>query len=148
MNRKWLIPLLAAAAVVIWLWLRWRIDEGNTVRTALKKLAVLVAVLACGVLAWLGHEGVFNGTVEGTEQVFYGTVTDRAMDKIDWNDRFSPSRPYIGVSLADGGGTVVWRRAYDRTDVQVGDYVRIDAAEEENTGLLLAVEITVLEKKS
>jgi len=118
------------------------------VKRALKKLLIAAAAVCCVMVFHAAREGVFNGTVEGTEQVFYGTVTDRAMDKIDRNDRFSPSRPYIGVSLADGGGTVVWRRAYDRTDVQVGDYVRIDAAEEENTGLLLAVEITVLEKKS
>ena len=122
--------------------------EGNSVKRTLKKLLIAAAAVCCVMVFHAAREGVFNGTVEGTEQVFYGTVTDRAMDKIDWNRRFSPSRPYIGVSLADGGGACFWLPAYGRTEAQVGDYVRIDAAEEENTGLLLAVEITVLEKKS
>lgn len=136
--------LIAAAAVAVWLWLGWRAD-GNSVKAALKKLAVLVAVLGCGVPAWLSHEGAFHGTVPGTEQVICGTVTDSAMDIIDRNTPLSPSRGYLGIAFPDGGGTCVWLPAFGRTEAKVGDTVRIRTAEEEGFGIPVAVEITVLE---
>ena len=144
-NGKRMKLLIVAAAVAVWLWLGWRVVDGHSVKTALKKLAALIAVLGCGGLAWLSHEGAFHGTVPGTEQTVCGTVTDRAMDVIDRNTPFSPSRGYLGIAFPDGGGTCVWLQAFGSTEAKVGDTVRIRAAREEKFGIPVAVEITVLE---
>ena len=82
--------------------------------------------------------------VEGSEAIYYGTVTDRAMSSTSY-DKYG--RPYISI-LTDTGETMCfWSTKKDDripTEVHVGDYVRIESAIEDETGYLVVVSVTPL----
>ena len=100
----------------------------------------------------------FNETlVPSSETIFYGTVTDRAMAKVHEEDR--SSRPYISIETDDGTTYLFWfSRTYTRkdtihtliydgigiTNAKIGDFVRIEAAVEAQTELLVATNIQTL----
>ena len=115
-------------------------------------LAVVLIILSICAIAFL------QGTlVSGSQRVHSGIVTDRAMAKVreeDWN-----GRPYIIVEAEDGTVQTFWfSRAYARrdfiltllqngtgvTDAAVGDYVKVDAATEQQTGLPVVTNIQIL----
>ena len=81
---------------------------------------------------------------EGSEQTYYGTVTDRAMGFPDQYGR--DSRPYLGVELEDGTGVCFWMDGDTDCAAQIGDYVRVECATESETDLLVLISVTVLER--
>ena len=83
--------------------------------------------------------------VEGSEAIYYGTVTDKAMSSTPY-DKYG--RPYINI-LTDIGETMCfWSTTKDNripTEIHVGDYVEIESAIEDESGYLIVVSITKLE---
>ena len=133
-----------------------------SVRTkALLKL-LLLAVVVFGVIAAAFIVPVVGElhrrdreTVPGTEEVYEGLVSDRAMSIVDWHtfDKapfLAESRPYIGISYDDGGGNCFWiADVCDEPEhAYAGDRVRIETAVEESTGFRVVTKIVLLEKLS
>jgi len=118
-------------------------------------LAFLLALAVFLVIHRLGDVTKF---VDGTEVVYEGVVSDRAYDLTDWNAPariFAESREYLGISLvgSDNHGICIWAasdKAPDRKkygfphEVEVGDLVRVTAAEEVGTGLLVVQKVEVI----
>ena len=89
---------------------------------------------------------VNNKPIEGTDATYYGTVVDRAMSKVNERDRFDRGRAYIGIELEDGEGILFWLADGCESSASIGDFVQIESAVEENTNLLVATEIIILQK--
>ena len=137
-----------------------------SVRTkALLKL-LLLAVVVFGVIAaafvvpvvgelhWREY-GPPRETVPGTEEVYEGLVSDRAMSIVDWHtfDKapfLAESRQYFGISYDDGGGNCFWvGDVCDEPErARPGDRVRIETAIEEDSGFRVVTKIVLLEKLS
>ena len=102
----------------------------------------LIAVL---LIALLLSGCTSRSLVEGSEAIYYGTVTDRAMSSTSY-DKYG--RPYINI-LTDTDETMCfWSTTKDDripTGIHVGDYVEIESATENETGYLVVVSITKLE---
>ena len=119
-------------------------------------LAFLLALVAFLVIQ---RAGAVTKFVEGSEVVYEGVVSDRAYDCTDWNAPariFAESREYLGIQLTNSElkGVCIWAasdKAPDRSkysfpqEVEIGDLVRITAAEEVGTGLLVVVEAEIIE---
>ena len=115
--------------------------------------AAFVAPVACEL--YRREYGPPRETVPGTEELYTGIVADRAMGIVDWLtfDKapfLAESRPYIGISFDDGGGDCFWiADVYGEPErARPGDRVRIEVAEEKDTGLRVVTKITLLEKLS
>lgn len=81
-----------------------------------------------------------NSLVEGSEKIYYGTVTDRAMSVVNEGDR--QGRAYIIIST-DNEDVQFWLTKDCETDAEIGDKVIVESAIEEQTNLLVATNITV-----
>ena len=82
--------------------------------------------------------------VEGSEAIYYGTVTDRAMSSTSY-DKYG--RPYINILTDVGESMGFWSTKKDNhipNEVHVGDYVKIESAIEDESGHLIVVSITKL----
>ena len=79
------------------------------------------------------------------QTVYYGTLVDRAMSKVDENDL--TGRAYIGVEFDDGTGEIFWlARGYELPEgLELGDRIEIESEIESLTGLLIAVKVSVIE---
>ncbi|MBR5261378.1 MAG: hypothetical protein IKV47_04325, partial [Oscillospiraceae bacterium] len=79
------------------------------------------------------------------QAVYYGTLVDRAMSKVDENDL--TGRAYIGVEFDDGTGEIFWlARGYELPEgLELGDRIEIESEIETLTGLLIAVKVSVIE---
>lgn len=117
-------------------------------------LALLLALVTFLVIYRLGDVTKF---ARGTEVVYEGVVSDRAYSTIDQNDRWAENREYLGLSLtgSEPDGICIWAasdKAPDRSkysfpqDVEVGDLVRVTAAEEVGTGLMVVQEVILAPK--
>ena len=134
------------------------------VKAPLKLL--LLAVVVFGVIAaafavpvawelYRREYGPPRKTVSGTEEVYTGIVSDRAFGIVDWMlyDKapfLTESRPYIGISFDDGGGTTFWvADACEEPEwANPGDRVRMETAEEKGSGLRVVTKLILLEKLS
>ena len=134
------------------------------VKAPLKLL--LLAVVVFGVVAaafavpvawelYRREYGPPRKTVSGTEEVYTGIVSDRAFAIVDWMlyDKapfLTESRPYIGISFDDGGGTTFWVADACEEPVRAnpGDRVRMETAEEKGSGLRVVTKVILLEKLS
>ena len=101
--------------------------------------SALAAVLLCAACVWWKHwDRTTSRLVDGSEAVYTGIVTDRAMSEFqDWH------RAYISIELEDGSWLLFWEeRGRDSIgDVSIGDMVEIECAMEEETGVLVAVRV-------
>lgn len=115
-------------------------------------LALVLALAAFLVIHRIGDVTKF---ASGTEIVYEGVVSDRAYSTVDQNDRWAENREYLGLSLANPelDGICIWAasdKAPDRKkhsfpqDVKVGDLVRVTAAEEVGTGLMVVLDAEVV----
>ena len=105
--------------------------------------AFAAAVLCAVWLAWQHWDRTTQRLVAGSEQVYTGIVSDRAMSEFqNWH------RSYISIKLPDGNGLLFWEeRGRDSIEeASIGDIVEIESALEEDTGVLVALNATVLEK--
>lgn len=102
----------------------------------MKKLMTLALTLLC-VFSLVACSGKL---VEGSEQTYYGTVTDRAMSVVNEGDR--QGRSYITIST-DSGDICFWLTTDCESDARIGDKVIIESAIEDGTNLLVAITITV-----
>ena len=85
----------------------------------------------------------------GTERTYRGVVSDCGMGVVDWNAHPQVSHPYIIIRLENGEEKSFWcTRGASQSGAEVEDCVRIESAIEERTDLLIATEVTVLEKLS
>ena len=85
----------------------------------------------------------------GTEQTYCGVVSDCGMGVVDWDAHPQVSRPYISIRLKDGEERSFWCTCEaGQSGAGMEDYVQIKGAVEERTDLLIATEVTVLEKLS
>ena len=103
-----------------------------------------VAVLCAAWLAWRHWDQNTSRLVDGSEVAYVGIVHDRAMSSFEnWH------RAYISIQLEDGTVVLFWEeRGRDSiTEGNIGDLVRIESAIEEETDVLVALQVTVLEKK-
>lgn len=134
------------------------------VKAPLKLL--LLAVVVFGVIAaafavpvawelYRREYGPPRKTVPGTEEVYTGIVSDRAFAIVDWMlyDKapfLTESRPYIGISFDDGGGTTFWvaDACEEPERANPGDRVRMETAEEKGSGLRVVTKVILLEKLS
>jgi hypothetical protein len=114
-------------------------------------LALLLALVAFLVIYRLGDVTKF---VDGSEVVYEGVVSDRAYSTIDQNDRWAENREYLGLSLtgSEPDGICIWAasdKAPDRSkysfpqNLEVGDFVKVTAAEEVGTGLMVVLDVEV-----
>lgn len=110
----------------------------------MKKRWIVVAVVALLVCAAAYVSMTRERTVPGTEQTYYGTVSDRAMSRVDERDPFDRGRSYIGIKLDNGEGMLFWLAKDCDSDAGRGDYVEIESAIEKGTDLLVATKITVI----
>ena len=110
----------------------------------MKKRWIVVAVVALLVCAAVYVSTTRERTVPGTEQTYYGTVSDRAMSPVDVRDPFDRGRAYVGIKLDNGEGMLFWLAKESYPDVGIGDYVEIESAIEKGTDLLVATRITVV----
>ena len=102
----------------------------------MKKLIALLLALALP----LGLTACGKNLVEGSEETYSGTVTDRAMSVVNEGDR--QGRAYISITT-DKGDVLFWLTKGCETNAQIGDKVIIESAIEEQTSLLVATNITV-----
>lgn len=84
----------------------------------------------------------------GTEKTYYGTIVDRAMSVVDERAWPKKSRSYVGIQFDNGEEELFWIATGCESEAVQGDYVQIESAIEDNTGLLIATDIIILEKKS
>ena len=93
-------------------------------------LAFLLALVGCG-----------SKLVEGSEQTWSGTVTDRGMSVVKEGDR--TGRPYLLI-MSDGQEEICfWLLENCETPAGIGDRVTVESAIEADTGLLVATQITL-----
>ena len=80
--------------------------------------------------------------VEGSEQTYYGTVTDTAMALTGYKRE---ARGYLGLEFDDGDGICVWEpKMRERWhDVHIGDSVKVETAVEKRSGLVVALNVEV-----
>lgn len=102
----------------------------------MKKILVLFFALAC----ILSFAACSRNLVEGSEKTYHGTVTDRAMSVVKEDDR--QGRAYITIST-DNEDVCLWLAKGCETNAGIGDEVMIESAIEKQTGLLVAIRITV-----
>ena len=98
----------------------------------------LIAV-ALAALFLLGLTACGN-SAEGSERIYYGTVTDRAMSVVHEGDR--QGRAYISI-ITDQETLLFWLAKDCETDAQIGDTVIIKSVIEERTNLLVATSVVV-----
>lgn len=119
-------------------------------KTATYALAFILALAAFLVIHRIGDVTKF---VDGSEVVYEGVVSDRAYSTIDQNDRWAENREYLGLSLtgSEPDGICIWAasdKAPDRSkysfpqNLEVGDFVKVTAAEEVGTGLMVVLDVT------
>lgn len=118
-------------------------------------LTITIAVMACHPFArdLIRREcGVPREIIPGTEEVYTGLVSDRAMGIVDWLtfDKapfLAESRPYIGISFADGSGNCFWLAdvCEESERAHPGNRVRIETAEEKGTAFRVVTKIILLE---
>ena len=112
----------------------------------MKKLFIVYVVLAL-ILAFVAFMAVNlhldSVLIEGSEQVYYGTVVDQAAAETGYKRE---SRGYLGLAFEDGEGICVWEpKMRERwQDVSLGDQVRVKTALEKRSGLLVALEVEVM----
>ncbi|MBR5261406.1 MAG: zf-HC2 domain-containing protein, partial [Oscillospiraceae bacterium] len=82
------------------------------------------------------------------QAVYYGTLVDRAMSKVDENDL--TGRAYIGVEFDDGTGEIFWlAHGYELPEgIALGDRVEIESDIEQITGLLIATRVSLCPDQS
>ena len=125
-------------------------EEGRRMR--LKSVLKTVPVIA--LIAAILYVAAHRPTVPGTEEVYTGIVSDRAMSVVEEKDCklvcLCESRRYIGISFDDGGGNCFWIAdvCEEPEHARPSDRVRIETAEEKGTGLRVVTKITLLEKLS
>ena len=121
-------------------------------------LTITIAVMACHpfIRDLIRREcGIPRETIPGTEEVYTGLVSDRAMGIVDWLtfDKapfLAENRPYIGVAFEDGGGECFWLAdlCEETEPAYRGDRVRVETAVEKETGFRVATRIALLKKDS
>ena len=102
----------------------------------MKKIIALLLALVC-IMCLVACSGKL---VEGSEKIYYGTVTDRAMSVVNEGDR--KGRTYISITT-DNEDVQFWLTKDCETNAQIGDKVIIESAIEEQTNLLVVTSITV-----
>ena len=122
----------------------------KNIRTVLPSPWILTVI---ALIAAMLYVAAHRPTVPGTEEIFEGTVSDRAMSVVDYvlYDKapfLAESRPYIGLAFDGGGGDCFWiADVCDEPErARPGDRVRIETAREERSGLRVVTKITILEK--
>ena len=88
----------------------------------------------------LGLAGCSSKLVEGSEKTYSGIVTDRAISVVNEGDRHG--RSYIIIST-DDEDVCFWLIKDCETDAKIGDKVIIKSAIEEQTNLLVAINVTI-----
>ena len=103
---------------------------------------ILAAILAC-VAFMIINLRLDSVLIEGSEQVYYGTVVDQAAAQTGYKRE---SRGYLGIEFENGEGICVWEpKMRERWhDISLGDQVKVDTAVEKRSGLLVALEVEVL----
>lgn len=115
---------------------------------------LLIECILIGAKHWREY-GPPRETVPGTEEVYTGLISDRGRCIVDWHlfdkaPRLAESRPYIGISFDDGGGTTFWvaDACEEPERANPGDRVRMETAEEKGSGLRVVTKVILLEKLS
>lgn len=115
----------------------------------------LALLLALALFLVMHRMGAVTKFVDGSEIVYEGVVADRAYSTIDQDNRWAENREYLGLSLANSelGGICIWAasdKAPDRKkysfpgELEVGYLIRITAAEEVGTGLMVVQDVEVI----
>lgn len=122
----------------------------KNIRTVLPSPWILTVIV---LIAAMLYVAAHRPTVPGTEEIFEGTVSDRAMSVVDYvlYDKapfLAESRPYIGLAFDGGAGDCFWiADVCDEPErARPGDRVRIETAKEGRSGLRVVTKITILEK--
>ena len=105
----------------------------------MKRYIALLLALVCV----LGLSGCSRKLIEGSEKSYHGTVTDLGMSVVNEGDR--QGRSYIIISSADHKETCFWLGKNCETTAKIGDNVIVESAIEEQTNLLVATSITVVQ---
>lgn len=124
-----------------------------------KKAAMyaLAFLLALGAFLVIYRIGAVTKFVDGSQAIYEGVVSDSASTGIPVSSspfyRKYDTRNYIGLNLNDGTGLCIYSASYKAPDrkkygfprgLSTGDMVRITAAEEVGTGLMVVQDVQIL----